>query len=247
MALDILGIPLYYINFNKSDEIENHYKNYGFKNVNHFKAVNGKKMDLDKILGDGIITIRSYEDIVNGRVTHKGLTSMGAIGCTLSHYELWKKCIVGDLPFMVIVEADNRMSDKMTPKIKKKITDILSKNKSIFISVTLKQKLDKLHFFGTHFYIVTQSACKELVKHVFPIDVQTDWYMGHLARIKKINLEGFPISYQMNEYSGETSVQDSGCVLCIITDPHQSRIFFGVIGIIILLIILYLMRRRCRK
>ena len=57
------------------------------------------------------------------------------------------------------------------------------------------------HFIGTHFYIVSNSACKELIKNAFPIDVQTDAYIAHMDTINKINIEGFSIGAQKRHNS----------------------------------------------
>jgi hypothetical protein len=51
-------------------------------------------------------------------------------------------------------------------------------------------------FFGLQFYILSQGACKELIKHAIPIDVQTDSYIANIGRRKLINLNGYKIYSQ---------------------------------------------------
>jgi hypothetical protein len=215
--MDIFSFPLYYISFKQSDEIEDHYKAFGFKNVKHFNAVNGRKMDIKKLLDDNIITIRAYDDILSGRTQHSGMTNMGAIGCTLSHYELWNKCVNDNNAFIIITEEDNRMDVKIGPEDIKKISDILGKEKSIMVSTEVKPLYNyKRHFQGLHFYIISKEACKELIKDCFPMDVQTDWYVSHIASQGKINIEGYPVSSQGKHLS---SIQD-GCMTC---DMNKNR------------------------
>src|SRR3990167_3975338 len=144
--MDVYSIPLYYISFQPDENVENHYKVLGFKNVNHFSAVPGRKMDIKKLRDEGIISIRSYDDLLSGRSDSSGMSSLGAIGCTLSHYELWKLCIDKNLPFITIAEEDNRMEGKLAQKDLKFIQKVLAKPNSVFVSSAIKKQNHRNHF-----------------------------------------------------------------------------------------------------
>ena len=135
--IDIYNIPLYYIGFNKKPKLEEQLKKVGFKDINYFKAIDGRKMNVEKLLKDGIISIRAYNDLVYGREQHTGISSKGTIGCTLSHFELWKKCS-NELPFIIIVE-DDLFLEKIDKKSEDKIKETLNKVNGIFISSDLKK------------------------------------------------------------------------------------------------------------
>jgi len=81
--LFVKSIPVYYIGFTKNTNLENSLNNIGFKNVNYFKAVDGRKFDVGELIENNIITIRSYNDLIFGRHEHSGMSSLGAVGCTL--------------------------------------------------------------------------------------------------------------------------------------------------------------------
>jgi len=49
--IDIYGLPLFYISFKSNDDVEQHYVDRGFRNINHFEAVNGKKLNPDRFSG----------------------------------------------------------------------------------------------------------------------------------------------------------------------------------------------------
>ena len=91
--MNIFDFPLYYISFKRNEELENKAKALGFTNINHFQAIDGRKFEPKKLLGDNIITIRSYYDLVDTRTQHSGLPGLGAVGCTMSHNKLWQKCV----------------------------------------------------------------------------------------------------------------------------------------------------------
>jgi hypothetical protein len=43
--VDIFDIPLYYISFEQNGELEQYYRDKGFKKINFFKAIDGRKFD----------------------------------------------------------------------------------------------------------------------------------------------------------------------------------------------------------
>ena len=185
--MEIFNYPLYYIGFNREQILEEKLKSAGFTNVNHFKAINGRNFNIEELLKDKIITTRSYIDLKYGRSQHSGIPSLGAVGCTMSHYSLWKKCVESNFPYIIILEDDVNIPDKIDEKQLKYITNILKKEKSGYISAG--QKLDNFFYCGTHFCILSKEVCKELVKDAFPMDIQTDAYIWHKHNIGDINIE----------------------------------------------------------
>jgi hypothetical protein len=224
--MDVFDIPLFYISFNKSDEIEKHYHDNGFKYVSHFSAVRGKQLDPKKLLDDNIISLRSYNDLVNGRIQHSGIPSLGAIGCSLSHYELWRTCLDKQWPFIIITEEDNRII---------KPIKITVKPDTLFISTKVDSNK---RFFGSHFYIASNIICQTLISNFFPIDVQVDVYMSHLAQIGLINLNSSIVSKQKNDKS---SIQDT-CITCFL--PRKT--IYYVLVIIVIIAIVYIIMKKCK-
>ena len=102
---DIFKIPLYYIGFKQNKSLENELIKRGFSNINHFQAIDGRKFTPKKLLKDNIISTRAYHDLKHGRSDNISISSLGAIGCTLSHRELWKLCSE-ELPYIIIAEDD---------------------------------------------------------------------------------------------------------------------------------------------
>lgn len=228
--MNIFDFPLYYISFKSNEELENKAKALGFTNINHFQAVDGRKFNPETLLKDNLITIRAYNDLLGVRSEHAGLPSIGAVGCTMSHNKLWQKCVDNNFPYIIILEDDVNLPDKINSKQLEKITNILSREKSVYISSnTVVGKVA----LGTHFCILSNEACKELIKNTFPIDVQTDSYIWHKNNTGKINVENFKIAGQK---SHKSSIQDI-CFKCILPDGLS----FYVIIIILILFILVLL------
>jgi GR25 family glycosyltransferase involved in LPS biosynthesis len=227
----LYNAPLYYISFNKNKDIENYYHRIGFKNVNHFKAVDGRKFNAKKLLEDNIISIRCYHDLVYGRTQDSGMPSLGGIGCTMSHFNIWKYCVDKNFPYIIITEDDNKFIDGISKNDEKNILDCVSSENGIFVGENLNMiksvdSVDNIHFFGTQFCVVSKEACKILMYNCFPIDIQTDAYIAHIANMGYINLKG----YKMSEQKLHTSSVQSN-----ISDVWKYCMEYIIILIIILL------------
>lgn len=231
--MNIFNLPLYYINFTKNINLEERFKTLGFNNINHFESIDGRKFNSKELLDKKLITIRTYRDLIHTRTQHEGIPSLGAIGCTMSHNELWKLCIKNNHPYIIICENDVKLNKEI---LKKKnlinINKILQKENSIFVSSKINKYINKIQFWGTHFYIISKEACEELIKDTFPIDIQTDYYISHKNNIKHINVDGFKIFGQKIHTS---NIQDI-CVKCLTPNTNESYYFIFLVLIILFFI-----------
>jgi len=227
---DIFKIPLYYIGFKRNKFLEIQLKKCGFTNINHFKSIDGRKMDYKKLLKDNIISTRAYHDLKNGRSDDISISSLGAIGCTLSHRELWKLCSE-ELPYIIIAEDDLSLSQKITKSDIYNIQTSLSEENGAFISAKIKKNSNFMH--GTHLYFLTKGAAKKLFDKSLPISIQTDSYIKHIADIGDINLEGYNISKQKSRISSTADI----CVKCMLP---KGLTFYVILSICILFIIISL-------
>lgn len=273
----LYSTPLFYISFKPRPDLEEMYRSFGFKDVRHFQAIDGRKLSLNGLLKDNRLAIRGYRDIRFGRSEHAGLTTLGAVGCTMSHSAIWKMCVDNGWPRVIIAEEDNIMyRGWQTPDkgfLAKELADIettLSQPNAVWLSTNINAEAVKpainsdpvppigvpqeemienvakgktdLHysFIGLHFYIPSFGACKALSEMVYPIDVQTDAYMAHLATLGYIHLDGYPISYQKVHPS---SIQ----TYCVVCDLPRSPIPYAVLTMIfiaLIVAIIVLVKRR---
>jgi GR25 family glycosyltransferase involved in LPS biosynthesis len=230
----VYEIPLYYISFKKKPEIEDYYRNFGFTNINQFQAIDGRKMDIDMLRRNKVISLRAYDDLKSGRREHSGMSTKGAIGCGLSHYNLWKKC-ADEHDFLIIAEDDNRIKRKLTDKDLENINNTLSKPNSVWNSVKIGRQEHRIHFFGCNFYIISNGASKVLVQDFFPMDVQCDWYMAHKATLGEITVEGFPITEQTTARGKSTVQEPASCIVCLL--PKSRWFYVSIILFIILIVV----------
>lgn len=227
--IDIFEIPVYYISFNPKKKLEKHIKAKGFKNITHFQAIDGRKYNPIQLAKDNTISPRSYYDLTNGRNQHSGISSLGVIGCSLSHSALWKICIDKNFPFVCIME-DDVVIKSLNDSVIKRIQNSLSKPKSVFVGSKIS-KNESIMFIGLQFYIISKEACIESLKDFLPIDVQVDFYLSYLDIIGKINLEGF----SMSKENGRPSTIQDICVKCILPKTILPYILF-IIGVFLIII-----------
>jgi len=231
--INIYNIPLYYIGFKKKYELEEKLKDIGFTDINHFESIDGRKMEPRELLTNGVITVRAYIDIVHGREEHIGISSLGTIGCTLSHLELWKKC-ADNLSYIIIAE-DDVIPSKISSSDEKNIQNALKQQNGCFISTSFKKHQKTL--IGLHFYILSKGAAQNLVKKALPIDMQTDSYLGVLNNIGDINAKGYQIFHaSLKKFS---STGDFGyCIKCIL--PSGRSFYIIIVLVIIFIFILFI-------
>jgi hypothetical protein len=242
---DLFRTPVFYISFKTDKILENQFRDIGFTNINHYNAVRGENFNVEDLINNNVITARTYNELVTGvRHEHSGTPSIGSIGCYVSHVNLWKKCVDDNLPYMVIAE-DDVVLNKLNPDEIKIIQDTFNTPNSIFISpipgtITYLNDIP-FSFFGLHFYIVSNQACRNMLRNVYPIDMQVDAYMSNLMYRGIINLTFYNIFGQKIHPS---SIQNI-CLKCEITDTeilYTGKIFFIMIIMIIVIIVIIVIR-----
>lgn len=239
--LNIYEIPSYYISFNKNKELESYLESKGFKEVSFFKAKDGRLFDKDYLYKNNIITIRTYNDLNSIREQHSGIPSLGGIGCTLSHSELWKKCIDDNLPYITIFEDDVTSIKDLTKDELLQIERNLLKENSVLISSDLKKNGQLNWFHGLEFYIISQGACRKLLERLYPIDVQTDYYLAHLHNIGIINISS--IGSISSQKLHKSTIQDI-CIKCLFpTNKFFYLILFLIITLNFILMILFFYKK----
>jgi len=229
--IDIYNLPLYYISFHKNQALETRLGDQGFNDVHHFRSIDGRAFDPFDLRNDGIISIRSFTDLITKRRDHAGLPSQGAVGCTMSHEALWQKCADGDMKYMIIVEEDVKFTRQFTKSDIKYINNTLSYNNGLFTSGNFKDG-KSTYVQGLQFYIITQTAAKVLVEHCYPIDVQTDYYIAHLHQTGLIKVDGYLLTSQ---YLHKSKIQDV-CIICMLPSNNARYMSFAVVLLIMVVI-----------
>lgn len=163
----------------------------GFIHTEFLIGVRGK--DLPEETVKDMLTARAYYELKKGRCVHEAISSLGAIGCTLSHVEAWKRCVASGKP-LAVFEDDFVASENASEILSVTYEDAVEHDFGvlrlvhfeIFHDVDPKKVTENITTgifsnAGTGFYIITPDAAEAALKSVFPIDIQVDFYLNRLA------------------------------------------------------------------
>ena len=196
---------IYVINLKKRPErLEKFKKNYKLKrDVTIVNAIDGNKLDnIDKLVGkEGKKSLDNFYKHKITRKYHYELSSYGAIGCYLSHVNIWKDIIKKNNKTALIFEDDANVSNIKYNDIIKRVK-LLPEDWDIYliinpdfcykrIKVENKRNLYKVkRFFLLHSYIININACKKIIENgnLFPINQQIDHHLSELSMINKLNI-----------------------------------------------------------
>jgi GR25 family glycosyltransferase involved in LPS biosynthesis len=167
--------------------------------IHSFKAVNGKDKNLQNTMKGNtqMLTPRAENQIMGtiGRESHSSLPGWGAVGCYLSHFNLWLKA-VNEGKTLFIAEEDAHIDD---PDAKQHIADsfhnfMRAKDNHMLSMGYLFDTGNEAptddnvrglrrvtgRIYGLQGYIITPKGAQILVAKAFPIEVQVDSYIGYM-------------------------------------------------------------------
>jgi glycosyl transferase family 25 len=180
---------IFYINLDRRIDRNNFMKDllnsYNLQ-YERISAVDGRKLDLDK-LPPNIITKEGIDDAKNNNNRVYVPLTRGGIGCTLSHYNTWKRIATDkSINGALILEDDIDFSLNFTEDINNimknhpKDFDIIfiGYHPSTFKYIQRNKIYNKLYFkslkvYGLFGYIVSKKGAEKLL-NIFPITNQID-------------------------------------------------------------------------
>jgi GR25 family glycosyltransferase involved in LPS biosynthesis len=218
-------IDIYLINMKKNKNRLDHfidlYNNSDLKNIklNIFPAIVGKDLDLVKY-----VTPKTYKQIISTEASFKRNThyelSRGAVGCYLSHLNIYKQIMESDKKYGLIFEDDVTFKPDFYHNLSQSILNIPD-DWDILLCGVFCLDCDNLNgyslirkFWGLHAYIVKKESAKKIYNELNkPIGRQIDGDMEFLNKINKIKI------YALNpEIASQVSVFGSDIQTPVIPD-----------------------------
>ena len=191
---------VYVINlYHCKDRLELFKNTYNFHNIDYevIPAIVGNKLDINRlhkeqIVGDYVMNTINKEI----RDYHYEINTMGAIGCYLSHIELWKKIKEDkNCNYGIIFEDDVIINNNITDKVIYEYINDLPNDWDILLlnnvrkGNEIKNNLFKVSkFICTHSYIIKKNSIDKILKEMMPINQHIDFKLSCLATLGKINI-----------------------------------------------------------
>ena len=191
--------PIYIINQKKRPE-------RFFSTINELSKVNlnnfiirkeGCSPERAKALKYEYISEEVQENIDNELVSCTILPTWGAVGCAISHIEIWKEMIENNIKYAFILEDDNIIYDKdkflwMYNKALKKIkkTEYIPILISLYSNINENYKTfieDNIYiptdfFTGLSCYFLSCYGARELIKKIVSLRLQIDLEVGNIFK-----------------------------------------------------------------
>lgn len=257
-SINVKDLPIFIINLDTDSKRWNHMKHQlNYLNNSKYErvsAIDMRKPNMSELYKDNRVSLYTKFTIEKKhRCDHKQIDRTGAIGATLSHYNVWKKIIDNNIHMAIIMEDDMHFMNNFFIGLQEEV-DKYNKEFDILNLGYLKKYFSNIEnskfYFGTGCYIVTKEACEILCKHVFPIDTHVDAYLfllNHFGYIKMIMSEKdiiFPDAmFDTNISHGVLKCEKSEKIdtnLTVSLNNNNDQNKFNILIIFILLIIVFI-------
>lgn len=197
-------IKAHVINLEKNKErYERFMKSYDLKEIpiERFNAIVGKDLDPEKYLSKNAYKNLLLMEEKGYRLRHSEL-SRGAIGCYLSHVELYRNLIEDDCEYYLIFEDDatilpdsyNTILEilKTAPKDWDVINLSVGYGYTYYNDFVSDEYIKYKHFFGTLCYIINKKGARKFIKEFEskPMTMQIDSKMSHMIQNDKLVMYG---------------------------------------------------------
>ena len=197
---------LYVINLERrNDRLENFINQFDKsdlrnQNLIRHKGIDGAKLNMEKILLSGLLSDRArreYDDLIRTkqRKYHHQL-SIGAIGCYLSHVQIWETTILKNHAYSIILEDDFPIPINLSEEIDN-LLHLIPKDWDIIllhhclIGSTEKNGYRKVNRFQSlAAYMISKKGAQKIFKSglVFPMSRQIDAFLSEMSDMRFINI-----------------------------------------------------------
>ena len=202
------------------------------------RAVNGKA--IKNYQKDRRISLRTRFNIYrNYRRSHHEIATLGAVGASLSHFDVWKRFVASGEPLCLVFEDDARITTDAIHEAHH-LWHTLPTSWGIWLlgyyaPNLVKEPLEKdwnkvYNFTAAHAYLLKREAAIKLLEDALPIEMHVDHYMSVCAAMKGFQiLQHGAINIPFWGVEGGPRLDDSntsqhkkrGCTACNVPDDNR--------------------------
>jgi len=243
-ATDFTSIPVYVINL---PERKDRWKRFSmqeginqFKHLSRADAFNGRKMNFRRDRRISIATrLRIYR---NYRRSHYEIATLGAIGATVSHTNIWKRFLESGMERCIVMEDDAIWSTENIQKASE-LYKSLPPTYGMWIMgyrpydlvvermpPTYKPWNRVFNFTAAHSYLITRETAKILLEEPFPVETHIEYYITACSILKNFLIVQHPdmhvtwyqtiVGKKTND-SNTSQHKKKGCPTCNVADDYS--------------------------
>ncbi len=187
---EIINCPVFVVNLERSAYRRKFILNYLAKmgiNAEVITAVEGAKLDLEKLKTDGIYDERAADEAFSRQLT------LPEIGASLSHANIYKKIIDENIDKAIILEDDVMFCDDAANIFRGMLNDVPDDWDVIQLYYTCKDyekitdhvalfRSEKCIPVGAPGYMIRRSGAKKILDKVYPVRYPADSIIGRSPR-----------------------------------------------------------------
>lgn len=200
LSYDEQPFNTYLINLDRNIDRRHHFNrtinssDIPLKDYTLVSAVDAKNIDVSQFVDDNTFKVLLESEERGYRTQHYQITR-GAVGCFLSHIEVWKE-IVSTGRNGLVCEDDAVIHPKMYKKFVNNLSmiptnwDIILMGYFCIDCIPRNNYMIVKNFHGTHAYIINPKCARYLLDHsrLFPIQQQIDAFLSGLVQRGEINI-----------------------------------------------------------
>jgi len=195
-------------------------------NVKQFMAVDGSTLDY---MNDDRIPLYTKKNIKNNtRRAHEEISTVGAIGCALSHIAIWEWIVQNQAAVTLVFEDDAKVPDHFGPLMNELIERsstlkdinqwelcVLSQTKGNVQPIPQDPLMSTTDgFVGTHCYLITLECAKRFLKDAYVLHLHIDLWMAVFKQINGLKIV-CPSTFFVPQRRSPTDVQEANyCRMC---------------------------------
>jgi GR25 family glycosyltransferase involved in LPS biosynthesis len=154
------------------------------------------------------VSLGTAHNIMFGvRRSHYEIDAAGAVGCSLSHFEAWKRLLASSAPAMIIFEDDARIPADMKLRLEMVLPqlpanwDIIQFQQTVFdggVKGCSPLKGEEpwqtcKSLIGSYAYMISRRGAERMLARAYPIELHIDAYMAYMCRVGDIRMLWHPM------------------------------------------------------
>ncbi len=165
------------------------------------------------------ISLLTAHNIYYGvRRSHYEIDAAGAIGCSLSHFEVWRRLLASSAPAMIVFEDDAPIPADLKSRLVALMPalpadwDIIQFQRTEFSNGASCKPLPGAEpwqictgLIGSYAYIISRRGAQRMLEKAYPIELHMDAYMAFMSRIGAIRMLWHP-SINIPQPDGDSDI-----------------------------------------
>jgi GR25 family glycosyltransferase involved in LPS biosynthesis len=181
-------------------------------------AVDAKSFGDNAYKHPDISVLTAHNIYYSVRRSHYEIDAAGAIGCSLSHFEAWRRLLSSSAPAMIIFEDDSPVPADLKGRLEALMPmlpsdwDIIQFQRTEFSNGDSCKPIPGeepwyqcLGLMGSYAYMISRRGAQRMLEKAYPIELHMDAYMAFMSRVGAVRMLWHP-SINIPQPEGDSDI-----------------------------------------